>query len=141
QDINSNSLKFLDAIRAAFNVDPPSQNLPTLSIDSDVGVDVAVAGGPLNQVLDVGNPVHLMAYPPQLKEDSGISPILQVCAVLGVLVAVMVVLFHSHHFRRDCMLERRALRRISRRYQVTSKQDVESSSQHDDNTDVTDVYM
>lgn len=47
----------------------------------------------------------------------------------------MVILFHAHHFRRDCMVERRALRRVARRYHVARAQDdVERS-------EVTDVTL
>ncbi|KAG7156244.1 hypothetical protein Hamer_G005956 [Homarus americanus] len=62
----------------------------------------------------------------------------EVCAALGVLVVVMVVLFHSHHFRRDCMTERRALRRVARRYHVTRAQD---DVEKNDSSEVTDVTL
>lgn len=66
----------------------------------------------------------------------------QVCAGLGVLVLLMVILFHSHHFRRDCRTERRALRRVARRYHVTQtsaqqEDDVETNPDIDSVTDVT----
>lgn len=62
---------------------------------------------------------------------------IQVCAVLAVLVLVIVLLFHSHHFRRDCVTERRVLRRVVRRYHVTrTRTDIERN-ESDDVPDVT----
>ncbi|XP_042887838.1 uncharacterized protein LOC122263473 [Penaeus japonicus] len=123
--------RFYDALRAVLHGGEQGP-LPSLSNGGVGGADAAVAGlAP--HVQDTSEP-YLTSR--QANDDSqGMSPILQVCAALGVLVVVMMILFHSHHFRRDCMVERRALRRVARRYHVArAHDDVERS-------EVTDVTL
>ncbi|KAG0714516.1 hypothetical protein GWK47_013976 [Chionoecetes opilio] len=80
--------------------------------------------------------------------DPALSPLIQVCAALAVVVVVMVLLFHWHHVRQECLMERRALRRLARRYRAT--RDLHSHHHHHDNdhdvekndsSDVTDVTL
>lgn len=70
---------------------------------------------------------------------------LQVCAGLAVVVVVMVLLFHWHHIRHECLRERRALRRLARRYRVNGDHrqydDEDEDLEKNDNSTVTDVTL
>ncbi|ROT76649.1 hypothetical protein C7M84_004763 [Penaeus vannamei] len=124
--------RFYDALRAVLHGGGEQGPLPSLSSGGVGGSNVAVSGlAP--HVQDTQGP--FLTSRPANDDPQSMSPILQVCAALGVLVVVMVILFHAHHFRRDCMVERRALRRVARRYHVARAQDdVERS-------EVTDVTL
>lgn len=124
--------RFYDALRVVLHgggVSPPE--VPSFRDDAGAGINVDVAGlAP--HVLDSFDPQVSSTRDP---EALVMSPLLQVCAALGILVVLMVILFHSHHFRRDCVTERRALRRVARRYHVARAQD--DVERNDEVTDVT----
>lgn len=126
--------RFYDALRVVMHggIQP---SVPKLRNGSHAGVKADVAGlAP--HVLDTFDPLVTSTLEQESIESLAMSPVLQVCAALGILVIVMVILFHTHHFRRDCMTERRALRRVARRYHVARAQDdVEK------NEEVTDVTL
>ncbi|XP_042204267.1 uncharacterized protein LOC121853931 [Homarus americanus] len=126
--------RFYDALRAVLHGSGPG-TIPALGQESRAGGDVVVAElAP--HVQETSEPALVPHTDPH--HNASMSPLLQVCAALGVLVVVMVVLFHSHHFRRDCMTERRALRRVARRYHVTRAQD---DVEKNDSSEVTDVTL
>lgn len=74
--------------------------------------------------------------------DPAISPLIQVCAALAVVVVVMVLLFHWHHVRQECLRERRALRRLARRYGMARDLHQEDDDlEKNDSSHVTDVTL
>ncbi|XP_063863790.1 uncharacterized protein LOC135102430 [Scylla paramamosain] len=74
--------------------------------------------------------------------DPAISPLIQVCAALAVVVVVMVLLFHWHHVRQECLRERRALRRLARRYGMARDLYQEDDDlEKNDSSHVTDVTL
>ncbi|XP_068215622.1 uncharacterized protein [Palaemon carinicauda] len=126
--------RFYDALRVVLHGGSPPE-VPSFRYEQDD------SGGAINADVAGLAPQVLHSFEPQVtttgeQQEIVMSPILQVCAALGILVVIMVILFHSHHFRQDCVTERRALRRVARRYHVAKVQDdVER------NEEVTDVTL
>ncbi|XP_069954061.1 uncharacterized protein [Cherax quadricarinatus] len=91
-----------------------SGTLPVLGDEPEASVSDTV----FHHVQETFHPHVVLQEHPHGVHIAG-SPLLQVCAALAVLVVVLVVLFHMHHFRQDCMVERRALRRVAQTYEVS----------------------
>ncbi|XP_071547087.1 uncharacterized protein [Panulirus ornatus] len=126
--------RFYNALQAVLHGSGPGTIRTLREETQHTGVDAVVVGiSP--HVQETSDPILSPHHDPA--HDTSMSPLLQVCTALGVLVVVMVVLFHSHHFRRDCMTERRALRRVARRYHVARAQDDVEKNEPSDVTDVT----
>lgn len=127
--------RFYDALRAVLHGDGPG-TIIEFGQEREVKVDAAEIITPHLQ--EASHP-HL-SHNNDPHHSPSMSPLIQVCAALGVLVVVMVVLFHTHHFRRDCGTEQRALRRLAQHYHVTRDGDPDDVERHAD-TDVTDVTL
>ncbi|XP_076056123.1 uncharacterized protein LOC143034084 [Oratosquilla oratoria] len=105
-DVSKGFLDAFSSLMKARKVGENSENIPSLRQEEVRGGEAVVGGAPPH-VQEGGALVTL-------QQSEGLSPVLQACIGLGVLVVVMVILFHLHHFRRDCMVERRVLGRRSR---------------------------